>query len=154
MQGCPLETILSNFRDPSWWVTAFFPVLVLWLTPKVFRRLGGIWGAVRVTRIRRIKGLRWDDLKISFEMQKSSAFYVVFVLLGVFWLLALVVVPVKLTSSELVFASSTPVLISEFAWLLQDSFVRDLLKARDRILHATGDRSRRFRFVADKLGGR
>lgn len=81
-----------------------------------------------------MKVIRWDDLKISCEMQKASAFYVVFVLLGVFWLLALAVVPVKMTSSMLVFASSFPVLIAEFVWLLQDSFVRETMKSRDRLI--------------------
>lgn len=71
---------------------------------------------------------------ISYEMQKASVFYVVFVLLGVFWVIALVAVPVQTTSTLIVYMSAVPVLISEFAWLLKDALVREVLKARGRLL--------------------
>lgn len=128
-----MEAILNNFTDLSWWVTGFFPGLVIWLSPRFARKLVAVFGLAKVKRQKSVKSLRWDDLKISYEMQKATSSYVVFVVLWVFWIIALVAVPVQKTSTMMVYLSAVPVLIAEFAWLLKDALVRDVLKARERL---------------------
>lgn len=130
-----METVLNNFMDLSWWVTGLFPGLVIWLFPRFVRKLIAVFGRVKVSRLKTVKSIRRDDLKISYEMQKASVFYAVFVLVGVLWSIAVISVPVQKTSTLLVSLSAFPVLIAEFSWLLKDSFVREILKARDRLRH-------------------
>lgn len=133
-----MGTILSNLGDLSWWFNIFFPVAAVALLPRIGRPLvakaRSVFRRIKAKRIRRVKQLRRDPLRITYEMQKASVFFVVFVLMGVAALVSLLVSPFK--SEQLRFATalaSLPVLWAEFAWLMKDLLVRDLLTSRDRL---------------------
>lgn len=133
-----MDTILTNLGDPAWWFNILFPGLLVWLLPRVIRKLAAMLGGLKVRRMRRVKALRRDDLKIAYEMQKASAFYVVFVLSGAAWVVALALLPAEKISLAFVYTMGIPVLWAEFAWLGKDVLVRDVLKARDRLKRRLG----------------
>lgn len=133
-----MSAIFSNLGDLSWWFNIFFPVAVVALLPRVGRplvaKVRSVFRGIKAKRIRRVKLLRRDTLRISFEMQKASVFFVVFVLIGVAALVSLLVSPFKGEQLRLVTAlSSLPVLWAEFAWLMKDLLVRELLISRDKL---------------------
>lgn len=133
-----MGTILSNLGDPSWWFNIFFPVAAVALLARIGRpvvaKARSVFRRAKAKRIRRVKQLRRDPLRITYEMQKASVFFVVFVLMAVAAVVSLLVSPFR--SEQLRFAAalaSLPVLWAEFAWLMKDLLVRDLLASRDRL---------------------
>jgi hypothetical protein len=133
-----MSTILSNLGDPSWWFNIFFPVAAVALLPRIGRPLvakaRSVFRRIKARRLSRVRRLRRDPLRITYEMQKASVFFVVFVLMGVAALVSLLVSPFK--GEQLRFAAalaSFPVLWAEFAWLLKDLLVKDILAYRDRL---------------------
>lgn len=133
-----MGSIVSNLGDLSWWFNIFFPVAVVALLPRLGRLLAAkarlASRRIKAKRLRCVKQLRRDSLRISYEMQKASVFFVVFVLLGVAAVVSLLASPFK--GEQLSFATavaSLPVLCAEFAWLMKDLLVRDILASRDRL---------------------
>lgn len=131
-----MDTILENLRDVSWWVGQFLPVAILALAAKVAsyvgRRTKKALRGSKARKLRLVKSIRRDDLLISREMLKASALFVVFVMsmitAGV--LLLFVGTPDQAVS---VVVASIPILGSEWAWLSQDSLVKEVLDRRTRL---------------------
>lgn len=136
-----MDAIFANLTDPAWWFSIFFPVAVVAILPRVFRWLVRFFRdsmrGRRARRLRRIKVIRRDPVLITYEMQKATGFFVVFILLSISSLAGLVVVSTsQLGQNSYTFKVflAVPVLWSEMAWLLKDSFVGEILQYRKKIL--------------------
>lgn len=136
-----MDAIFANLTDPAWWFSIFFPVAVVAILPRVFRWLVRFFRdsmrGRRARRLRRIKVIRRDPVLITYEMQKATAFFVVFILLSISSLAGLVIVSTsQLGQNSYTFKVllAVPVLWSEMAWLLKDSFVGEILQYRKKIL--------------------
>jgi len=135
-----MQNILNNLSDPSWWFTAFFPVVLIFLAPKIWRWLVGqvrhVSRSSRARSLRRVRELRSDDLLISKEMLSAQASFVVFMLSVAVGLILLVLSPFTSqpgTNTVFVILLSIPVLTSELLWLIKDMRVQDLLRYRRRL---------------------
>jgi len=136
-----MNTIFTNLGDISWWFNIFFPVAAVALIPKLIRWVAkfakSINRRMRLKRLRKIKAIRHNSLAITYEMHKASALFIVFMLAAVGGIVALVTSPLLQQSSRLfpILTSlvAVPVLWAELMWLLKDTFVKDILKARARL---------------------
>ena len=85
-----MENIISNIKDPSWWFTGMFFVLVAYLLPKVVRGIQrtpqhakGFVRGIEKKKLLRIKKTRFDDTKIIIEANKVNTWFILFCLTGV-----------------------------------------------------------------------
>ena len=131
-----METILANLADPSWWFSSFFPAVVIILLQRLFRPL---WARTKIfLRTRRakelskIKRLRWDDMQITYEMQKAAALLVIFILSIVLALVSLLLSPVTKSTLHVIIVS-IPILWSELAWLSRDKLVKEVILYRKKL---------------------
>jgi hypothetical protein len=136
-----MDAILNNLSDPSWWFTGLFFVLLALAVPTIFRAaqrwLRSLSRNQRAKRLRLVKRLRRNSLLISYEISKTSANYVLFVLVSFGYLFTLLLTPIHeiiKTSTLLAVLIGSPVLAFEVIWLLSDSFVKEIIKSREKIV--------------------
>jgi len=80
--------------------------------------------------------MRRHPLKISYEINKASANYILFMLVALGYFFALLFTPmheVTKSSKLLSFLFAVPAFVFEIMWLSADSYVSDLLKSRAKI---------------------
>ncbi|WFM71816.1 hypothetical protein [Halomonas sp. CKK8] len=82
-----MEEIYKNLSNPEWWFNGLFFIIVGAVIPflslKVVPFLGKVFvikpvRKLRARRLKKIKKLRWDDVKVSYEASKSAALLAVF----------------------------------------------------------------------------
>ena len=140
-----MDIILSNITSMHWWFDMVFPVAIAALLPKIFRWLSShaksLSRSIRAKRLHRIKSIRHDSLLISYEMNRSSAFFVVFVLLAIGTVITLLFTPNQQprTGSEasVFWLAPIPMFWAELAWLLKARLVRGTLKSRAKLRMAS-----------------
>jgi hypothetical protein len=136
-----MDAIYTNLVDPSWWFTGIFFVVVALALPAIFRAVQRLLKSLsrnrRAKRLWRVKRIRRNPLSISYEISKASANYVLFVLAAFGYLFALVFTPlheIAKSSTSLVFFIGSPIFVFELMWLFADSFVKEIIRSRERIV--------------------
>lgn len=136
-----MDTIISNLADPSWWFTGLFFAGLIWAIRRI--RTLGVYSirrflkSRRLLRLRRIRSVRTSQAAVMYEIVRSQAYFLVFVLTCVVYLLWYTVTPLSGLFREqplvaLVFAC--PIYIFELAWLFRESFTRDVIAAHNKTL--------------------
>jgi len=135
-----MDSIIANLIDPSWWFTGFFFLVIPWLLPRAFRKLGPV--LVRFFRRRRrksllaIKAVRWSSLRINHQISKANANYILFVITFVVFACILLFTSVggvvkTWPLSAVLFA--LPVYFFEVRWLNSEALTKEAIKSREKI---------------------
>lgn len=138
-----MNAILANLVDPAWWFNIVFAIVLSGALPPALRwlvkQLREASRNRKASRMRKVRAMRRDSLLISYEMQKATAFFVVFVLISISALATLIASPFQKSPhifNVVTFFVMLPVLWSELAWLLKDSFVKEVLRSRGKLKSA------------------
>lgn len=135
-----MDSIIANLTDPSWWFTGFFFLVIPWLLPRAFRRLGPVF--IRFFRHRRrkellaVKAVRWSSLRINHQISKANANYILFVIMFVVFACTLLFTPLGAVVktwplSAVLFA--LPVYFFEIRWLNSEALTKEAIKSREKI---------------------
>lgn len=136
-----MDAIVNNITDPSWWFTGLFFVGVAFLFPKLMQLINMIpqqakgWRRKsKLESLKKIKSIRFDDIKVIIEGVKATTWHVVFIITILLFLYNFLFTSLntKFTGTALIFYS-IPVYIVEIIYIVQDSFYKRLLRARDKI---------------------
>jgi type III secretory pathway component EscS len=156
-----MDGILENLRDPSWWFTGLFFIVVGLIIAGFSRRwvvpgLGGLATRVpyfarlfvrgcRLRRLRRIKSARLDGVLAIREIVKSYVFLMLFLLSA--WVFFATFLGVLLNVEQPVgtlaegrhefgvtmMIVSTPTYVFEWLYFRQSAFVKQLLERRKKM---------------------
>lgn len=147
-----MDQIIADFRDPAWWLSCLFPIFLMWLIRKVFRKLEpavrNLIRASKLQNLRKVKSLRWDPLQIQYLIGRASANYTLFVGSIILVIVLVTFTPARsaLKSIPLFMLFTSPIYLFEILWLISDSTAREAIKARRKI-------GRRLRLVAKSRKG-
>jgi len=131
-----MDKILENIADPSWWFTIFMGLFIAWFikqTPKWFK----LWSRTsRAKELNKIKKLRWNSWEVHYQIAIERSLFLVFTLVGLFYLVLLVATPLKEVFNKSIIAGlilMSPLFIMEIIWLDRNSFLKKLLKYANKI---------------------
>ena len=135
-----MNAIVKNLLDPSWWFTGVFFILVAIALPRIVRRCQKVFRSFRRGQLaktrRKIKSARRDPLVITAAIGKANAHYTVFLLLMFGDTLALFLLSATQGGRiplMLAVVVSMPTFIFEIAWIVSDTYAKELIKARSRL---------------------
>lgn len=130
-----MELILKNLSDPSWWFTGLFFSFLLYLINLASKfipsKLKKLTRAINAKRLRRIKNLRTSQSSIIYEISKANSYFILFVIvccLFLFWFVSGPLGQIAKVSKLATLVISSPIIMIEILWLIQDEFVRDLIE--------------------------
>jgi CDP-diglyceride synthetase len=136
-----MDTILLNITNPSWWFTGLFFIFVAFAIKPVgkfiltfVKRLFKGW---RLKRLKKIRSLRISLASITYEVVRSHAYFVIFLLLCLlymFWYTASPLTELVKTSPIAAMILSLPIYIAEIIWIYRDAFSKDLVKEHNKLL--------------------
>jgi len=136
-----LELIVNNLKDPSWWFTGIFFAVFALALPKVFKKFLKVIRIYarnsRLKTLRKIRSLSHDAMMIQYEISKNSAYFMLFIMTVFVLFLALLLSPLASgirNNHTLFVVSLSPVLFFEVLWLSQNSYVKELIKARRKLV--------------------
>lgn len=79
-----METIISKMKDPSWWFTGLFFMFLVWLLERLrqpsFQILKRFFKGRRLKRIETLRAMRTSQASISYEIVRSHAYFMLFIL--------------------------------------------------------------------------
>jgi hypothetical protein len=150
-----MDEIYKNLSSPEWWFNGLFFVLVGAVVPFFFLKVIPFIGRTLITRtfrnlrakrLRRIKRIRWDSVKVSYETSKSAALLAAFMSSSALYFVSMAMT-ISIISSipgeedfvannlffSMVIFSMLFVLAMEIAYFKKRLFVISLLIRRDRI---------------------
>ena len=141
-----MEAILKSLTDPSWWFNGLFFVIVAFLLPPLvrkvkltLRRVARGWQAAGRKRVRRV---RLNSGLLAYAIGRANVHYALFLSLAFGYMFVLVLLaaahPNGKVPAVVPLALSFPVFIFEFAWIISDSFVKEVIKARRRFFVRSG----------------
>jgi hypothetical protein len=139
--------------NPQWWLSNTVAAVLALLLPHTFRRSRShiqlllsrahgwtkpIYRAWRCKRLKKIKAIRFDSLRISRQIALSYACLILFIGSAIASVAGFVLIPVTLPRSQqealiLTFMVSGPALFFEIAWLVVAGRLDDVMKSRKRI---------------------
>lgn len=135
-----MDSILKIVTDPGAWFNGIFfgllTIAIQKIFPHIFPTLRKSARRMRAARARRIWRERRDPLLVTYALGKANANYVVFVLMVVgyiFAILFLLTPPLENSSQPFRVAIAIPVYVLQLAWLISDSYAKDLVMARSRL---------------------
>lgn len=136
-----MEIILLNLTDPAWWFTGMFFILVALGVKPVgkfgLKRSRSLLQGRRLKRIKKIRTLRMSLASVTYEVVRTHAYFIMFLLLCLlymFWYTASPLSAIAKDSPIAAMVLSLPIYIAEIAWLLKDSFSKDLIKEHNKAL--------------------
>lgn len=136
-----MDSIINVLTDPSEWFKAIFFWLVIVAIQKTYQGLpAGIKSVTRrnrFSRMKRIRSERKSDFYVYNAISRAQANYTLFMILAFGYLFGILFTPMKdviNTSVVLGAVVGLPVLGFEVAWLLNDNYAKELIKARHRLI--------------------
>lgn len=142
-----MDAILNNLKDPSWWFTGIFFLLVPWVVPRALRHskiilirliqiksLSQIRTALRIQRIRRNRralNISRNAMLVTAAIGRSNAYYVVFLLVICSYFLGFFFFTVTRGNIHLATALilSLPIYGFEIAWITSSDNAKELVAA-------------------------
>lgn len=153
--GVFMEEIYKNIFSPEWWFNGFFFILVGLVIPSIFMKLIPLLGGffivkpfrkIRAIRLKKIKRIRWDPVKISYETSTSASLLGAFITSSVLYLTSISMSVVVLSyrddvnnilEYDIFFIMTNCLMIFiiliEILYFTKRLFVQSLLLRRDRI---------------------
>jgi hypothetical protein len=134
-----MDSIIANLTDPSWWFTGFFFLVVPWLLPYAFRALKpvlvGFFRRKKRNNLRSVKALRWSSLRITHQISRANANYILFVIMLVVFVCSILFTPLRsiARSVPLTLLFAFPIYFFEIRWLNSDSLAKEAIKSREKI---------------------
>lgn len=130
-----MELILNNLSDPSWWFTGLFFSFLLYLinvaSKFISSKLKKLNRRRKAKRLRGIKNLRTSQSSIVYEISKANSYFILFVIvccLFLFWFVSGPLNQIAKVSKLAALLISSPIIMIEILWLIQDEFARDLIE--------------------------
>ena len=136
-----METIFSNFQDPSWWFTGLFFVFLLYVVKKASLYLPLIiknfFRGRKFKRLKILREYRSSQASINYEITKSHSYFMVFlVIFGLYlvWFTSSTMSILIKDSPLFALIISSPIYIAEIIWLFKDDFCKELVKEHNKTL--------------------
>lgn len=134
-----MNQILLDVNDPAWWFTCLFPLFVMWLITKIFRKLqpvaSNLIRASKLRNLKKVKSLRWDPLQIQYLIGRANANYTLFIGSIILAIVLVAFTPARdaLKSVPLGMLFASPIYLFEILWLISDSTAKEAIKARRKV---------------------
>ncbi|WFO49757.1 hypothetical protein [Aeromonas veronii] len=143
-----MEEILLNLRNPAWWFTGTFFVILFHILPKliaffknkaipVFKgRAKKMIRGVRLKQARYIKSNRYNLAAINYQSMKSQSYFVVYALVCLtyfIWYVAGPLIQIKKESDLLFLICILPMIISQVLWMHQNDNAKLLVAEYNKV---------------------
>src|SRR5690606_16380374 len=136
-----MDTIIANLADPSWWFTGLFFAGLIWAIRRI--RTLGVYSIRRFLKVRRllmlrrIRSVRTSQAAVTYEIFRSQAYFLVFVLTCVVYLMCYYVTHLSgLVREQLLVALviACSIYIFVLALLIGECFTRHVIAAHNKTL--------------------
>lgn len=135
-----MEEILMNLKNPAWWFTGIFFVVLFKLLPTLTTPLNKttkkFFRGQRLKRAKYIKSNRHNLAAVNFQSVKSQAFFVVFILVCALYMIWFVVGPLfqVLSVSRLLFIICLiPMASFQIIWMSQEDKAKQLVSEYNKV---------------------
>jgi hypothetical protein len=150
-----VDAILNNLKDPSWWFTGIFFLLIPWFVPRALRyfknvaarliqikSLSQIRASLRIQRIRKNRQTliaSRNAMLVTAAIGRSNAYYAVFLLVVCSYFLGFFFFTVTRGNIHLATALilSFPIYGFEIAWLTNSDKAKELIAAYGKTSKST-----------------
>ncbi|MFD2165884.1 hypothetical protein ACFSJY_06355 [Thalassotalea euphylliae] len=135
-----MQQIITNLSDPAWWFNGIFFILVGLAVAWIFKKIPIVLKSALRKRLaktlRKIKYERWCASSVQYQLNSSQARFFVFIFTCFTYISWLAYDPLKIIFNESFFLGmllTSPIYIIEIYWLMQDQYVKELIKRRRKL---------------------
>lgn len=93
----------------------------------------GLKRKLKLKRLKKIKNIRFDNVKVISEAIKTSSWMIIFILMIFIVIYNHLTLPINKDNKTIELVISMPLFIIEFIYLYQNQFYKDIIKFRDRL---------------------
>jgi hypothetical protein len=132
-----MENLTSIIFDFKIWVTITLGILVNMIVSHTPGLVRSYWKSRRLKKLRKIRKARLNPVEVAHEISRANSYFIFFLLTCLIYLLLLVIGPLGdiAEKNQLVaFIFTSPIYVVEIVWLLQDKYVKQLVRA-SRCVH-------------------
>jgi len=135
-----MQQIITNLSDLTWWFNGMFFIFVGLFVAWIFKKAPVVLKSALRKRLaktlRKIKYERWCAATVQYQMNSSQARFLVFIFTCFTYISWLAYDPLKIIFNEsflLGMLLTSPIYIIEIYWLVQDQYVKELIKRRRKL---------------------
>lgn len=135
-----MDEIILKIQEPSFWFEGLFFVILLKLVSLLAKKVPNwlsSWNrSSQAKELKKIKNLRRNSWEVHYQIAIERSLFIVFALVGLFYLVLLVATPLKEVFDKSIIAGlivMSPVFVIEIIWLKRNSFLKQLLKYAQKI---------------------
>ncbi|TNJ17189.1 hypothetical protein CF112_19520 [Aeromonas hydrophila] len=135
-----MDEILLNLKNPAWWFTGIFFVVLFKLLPVLTSVLKGrtkmFFRGLRLKQAKFIRANRHNLAAVNYQSIKSQSYFVVYMLICAFyftWYVAGPLIQIKRESTILFLICLIPMIVFQLLWLNQNDNAKILVAEYNKV---------------------